>query len=201
MGTEMKWIVPVKKACRNKFNLNISHAFYYTIIYATSFEGSRRQFCTDPISIIKNSTIMLPVVLILKELGQFVAPPMRLFLSTLWHSVRHSTNNSSSSHDKHGQYFFITWYVAGCSCRDKPSPNACHVSLLMEAWSIQMSSPALWTSTLLSAKSKLDQFSHLRTDRVFNAHNTNAGQVIQNVSLVFPVWLGCEVPHGYANGP
>lgn len=64
-----------------------------------------------------------------------------------------------------------------------------------------MSSPPLWTSTMLSATNKWYYFSHLRTDGVFNAHNTDAGQVIQNFSLILPVWLGCEVPHGYANGP
>lgn len=73
----------------------------------------------------------------------------------------------------------------------------CAVSPANVKWVIS----ALWTSTTLLEKSKLDHFSHLRTNRVFNAHNTDAGQVIQNLSLVVPVWLCCEVPHGYANGP
>lgn len=60
---------------------------------------------------------------------------------------------------------------------------------------------ALRTSATLLAKRKLDNFAHLRTNRVFNANNTDAGEVIQNFSFIVPVWLCCEVPHGYANGP
>lgn len=122
-------------------------------MHATSFERSWRKFCTDPISIIKNSAIACHVLISppSKELGQFVPPSMRLFLSTLPHSAQHSTNNPSSSHDNHGQYIFITQKVAGCYYRDKPPLNACHVSLWTEAWSIKICSPcAVWTSTSLS---------------------------------------------------
>lgn len=44
--------------------------------------------------------------------------------------------------------------------------------------------------------------SHLGTDRVFDAHHTDAGEVCKNLSLTVPVWLLTpEFPRSYADGP
>ncbi len=112
------------------------------------------------------------------DLGQFVPPSMRLFLSTLSHSAWHSANNPSSSHDNHGQYNFITWNVVGCPSRDKPPPNACHVSLWTEAWSIQISSPC--EACNFSTMDKRNTISQEKTGQFRSPHDEQGLQCQQH---------------------